>query len=182
MDLEEKTVSSKRVYDGALLHARRDIVSLPDGSESIREWIDHPGASAIVPSFADGSTLLLRQFRYPARKVFWEVPAGKLDVKGEYPEAVAMRELDEETGWRAKTFERLGSFYPCIGYSNEIIHIFLALDLEQGTQALGEGELVEVVRMPFDEALSMVYGGEVEDMKTISALVMASRRIAEGSR
>ncbi|NNE35386.1 MAG: NUDIX hydrolase [Rhodothermales bacterium] len=172
-NLEEKTVSSEEIFDGELLHVRRDIVKLPGGAESVREWIDHPGASAVVPIFDDGTTILVRQFRYPARRVFWEVPAGKLDVPGESAEGVARRELEEETGWRASRFEHVGSFYPCIGYSNEIIHTFVAFDLERGTQALSDGELLEPVRMPFDKAIDLVQNGEIVDMKTISALLTA---------
>jgi ADP-ribose pyrophosphatase len=175
MELEETTVSSEAVYDGALLHARRDVVRLPNGKESVREWIDHPGASAIVPVFDDGSTLLIRQFRYPARKVFWEVPAGKLDIAGESPEGVAERELEEETGWCAGRLQHVASCYPCIGYSNEIIHIYLAFDLQPGSQSLSDGELLEPVRMPFQEAVGKVYAGEVDDMKTVTALLMSAR-------
>lgn len=179
IDLEEATISSTPVYDGALLHVRRDEVSLPGGKESVREWIDHPGASAVVPFFSDGSTMLVRQYRYPARKVFWEVPAGKIDIEGESPEGVARRELEEEIGWRARRMEHMGSYYPCIGYSNEIIHIYLAFDLEEGQQELADGELLQPVKMAFGEALSMVYGGQIDDMKTISALVIASKRLQE---
>lgn len=179
MKLEETTIDSQRVYDGALLHARRDRVRLPGGGESVREWIDHPGASAIVPIFDDGSTLLVRQFRYPAKKVFWEIPAGKLDVPGESPESVARRELEEETGWVATKYTSLGSCYPCIGYSNEVIHLFIATNLSRGQQNLSEGELVDPVRMPFDEAVSKVYSGEIDDMKTISGLLLAARFLAQ---
>ena len=102
-DLTETPLRSEPVYDGALLKAYRDKVELPDGKTSVREWIDHPGASAIVPIFEDGQTLLVRQFRYPPRRTFLEVPAGKLDTDEEPPEDVARRELEEETGWRIAT-------------------------------------------------------------------------------
>jgi len=98
-NLNETQLSSEQLVDGVLLEAFRDEVRLPDGDTSVREWIDHPGASAIVPVFEDGHTLLVRQFRYPPRRTFLEVPAGKLDKPGEDPEDVAARELEEETGW-----------------------------------------------------------------------------------
>lgn len=172
-DLTESTVSSEKLVDGKLLKVYRDEARLPGGGVSVREWIDHPGASAVVPLFPDGSTLLIRQFRYPPRRTFLEVPAGKLDVEGEDPAEVAARELEEETGWIAGRIEPLGSFYPCIGYSNEVIHFFVAEDLRQGETQLGEGELVEPVPLPFAEAVAMARRGEILDMKTAAALFMA---------
>ncbi len=180
-DLTEIRLSSEQLVDGVLLKAFRDKVRLPDDKTSVREWIDHPGASAIVPMFEDGRTLLVRQFRYPPRRTFLEVPAGKLDEPGEDPEDVARRELEEETGWRAGRFEHVGAAYPCIGYSSERIHVFTARDLERGTQALGEGEFVEVVEMKFAEALARARQGDLGDMKTITALVYAAAHANETS-
>jgi ADP-ribose pyrophosphatase len=178
-DLTETSLSSEQLVDGVLLKAFRDEVRLPDGTASVREWIDHPGASAIVPVFDDGRTLLVRQFRYPPRRTFLEVPAGKLDVPDEDPETVAARELEEETGWRAGRFERLGAAYPCIGYSNERIHVFAAYDLERGEQDLAAGEFVEVVEMNLDEAVAKARTGEIKDMKSITALVYAAAHVNE---
>lgn len=178
-DLTEAPLSSEQLVEGVLLEAFRDEVRLPDGSTSVREWIDHPGASAIVPVFEDGRTLLVRQFRYPPRRTFLEVPAGKLDEPDEDPEEVAARELEEETGWRAGQFEHLGAAYPCIGYSNEIIHVYAAYSLERGTQDLAEGEFVEVVEMPLEEAIARVQKGELKDMKTITALMYAAAHVNE---
>ena len=180
-DLTEIQLSSEQLVDGVLLKAFRDEVRLPNEETSVREWIDHPGASAIVPMFEDGRTLLVRQFRYPPRRTLLEVPAGKLDEPGEAPEDVAVRELEEETGWRAGRFEHVGSAYPCIGYSSEIIHVFTAHDLEQGTQDLAEGEFVEVVEMDFQEALARARRGHLKDMKTITALVYAAAHANETS-
>lgn len=178
-DLTETQLSSEQLVDGVLLKAFRDEVRLPDGDTSVREWIDHPGASAIVPIFEDGRTLLVRQFRYPPRRTFLEVPAGKLDEPGEDPEDVAARELEEETGWRAGRFEHVGAAYPCIGYSSEVIHVFTAHELERGTQALVDGEFVEVVAMGFEEALDRARRGDLKDMKTITALVYAAAHVNE---
>lgn len=178
-DLTETELSSQQLIDGVLLKAFRDEVRLPDGASSVREWIDHPGASAIVPLFEDGRTLLVRQFRYPPRRTFLEVPAGKLDEPGEDPEDVAARELEEETGWRAGRFEHAGAAYPCIGYSSELIHVFTAHELERGAQALADGEFVEVVPMQFEEALDRARRGDFKDMKTITALVYAAAHVNE---
>lgn len=180
-DLTETPLSSEQLVDGVLLEAFRDEVRLPDGGSSVREWIDHPGASAIVPMFEDGRTLLVRQFRYPPRRTFLEVPAGKLDEPEENPVEVAARELEEETGWRADRFEKVGAAYPCIGYSNEVIHIFTAHDLERGSQSLADGEFVEVVEMDFDEALGRARTGDLKDMKTVTALVYAAAHANETS-
>jgi len=173
--LTETPLQSDQLVDGALLKVYRDTVQFPDESTGVREWIDHPGASAVVPLFDDGSVLLIRQFRYPPRRTFLEVPAGKIDQPHEDPAAVAERELEEETGWRGGTFTTLSSLYPCIGYSNEIIHFFLARELTKGTQDLSDGEHVEVVRMPFREALQRARRGEMKDMKSAMALTLAQQ-------
>lgn len=180
-DLTETQLSSEQLVDGVLLKAFRDEVRLPNEQTSVREWIDHPGASAIVPLFEDGRTLLVRQFRYPPRRTFLEVPAGKLDEPGEDPEDVARRELEEETGVRAGQFEHVGTAYPCIGYSSERIHVFTAHDLKRGSQSLAEGEFVEVVEMGFDEALRRARNGDLKDMKTVTALVYAAAHVNETS-
>lgn len=178
-DLTEAPLSSEQLVDGVLLEVYRDDVRLPDGNTSTREWIDHPGASAVVPILPDGHTLLVRQFRYPPRRTFLEVPAGKLDRPDEDPAEVAARELEEETGWRAERFEHVSSMYPCIGYSSEIIHVYLAFDLQQGEQQLAEGEFVEVVEMDFDEAVERAEHGALKDMKTVTALLQAAAVLRE---
>ena len=179
--LTETPLQSDQLVDGALLKVYRDTVQLPDESTGVREWIDHPGASAVVPLFEDGSVLLIEQFRYPPRQTFLEVPAGKIDQPDEDPAEVAARELEEETGWRAGAFAKLSSLYPCIGYSNEIIHFFLARDLTKGTQDLSEGEHVEVVRMPFREAVKRAQRGEIKDMKSAMALTLAQQFLHAGA-
>ncbi len=178
-DLTETPLQSDHLVDGVLLQVYRDEVELPDGATSVREWIDHPGASAIVPIFEDGSTLLVRQFRYPARRTFLEVPAGKIDA-GEPPEEVARRELEEETGWRAGRLDHVGSSYPCIGYSNEVIHFFIARELTRGERNLGDGEFMDVISLRFDEAVTQARRGELRDMKTVTALTYAAARLESG--
>ena len=173
-DFTEEGLTSEQLVDGKLLKVYRDRVALPDGEKSVREWIDHPGAAAVVPLLADGMTLLVRQYRYAPRQHFLEVPAGKLDEPGEDPKAVAARELEEETGWRAKRLTRLGAFFPGVGYSNEKIHVFLAEDLTEEGQDLGEGEFLEVVRLPLAEAVARARRGDLADLKTVAALLLAA--------
>lgn len=180
--MQEEQISSEQILDGKLLKVFRDEVRLPDGGTSVREWVKHPGASAVVPLFEDGSTLLVRQFRYPPRRTFLEVPAGKLDREDEDPAEVAARELEEETGWKATRFTPLGSFYPTIGYSDEVIHYFLAEGLTRGTFEPEEGETLEPLTVAFDEALAMVQRGEIRDMKSYTALSLAARHLDERER
>ena len=182
MSLTEEAIQSEQVYDGDLLKVFRDEVRLPDGATSHREWVDHPGAAAVVPLFEDGSTLLVQQFRYPPRRMFLELPAGKFDGDGEPAESVAARELEEETGWRAGSLIRLGQSYPCIGYSNEVIHFYLATGLTEGRQQLESAEFLNVVRLPIEEAFRMMLAGEIGDMKTATGLMMARQYLEREQR
>lgn len=179
-ELNETTISSEQVFDGRLLNVNRDKVQLSDGDTTTREWIKHPGASAVVPLFEDGTTLLVKQFRYAPRQVFLEVPAGKIDIEGESPEEVAIRELEEETGWVAQKLTALGGYYPAVGYSDEIIYLFIAEELTPGEVKFVDGEFIETIRLPLDEALEMIRGGEIRDMKTISALYVAAAHRSNG--
>ena len=172
MNLTETRKAREQLVDGVLLKAYRDTVVLPDGSESVREWIDHPGASAVVPVFADGTTLMVRQFRYPPHREFLEVPAGKLDKAGEDPADVARRELEEEVGYTATALTRVGETYPCIGYSNEVIHLFLAEDLHEHAAEAEDDEFVVPVRLPLAEAVRRARAGEILDAKSTVALLV----------
>jgi ADP-ribose pyrophosphatase len=168
-------VSSELVFDGALLRVRRDVVRLPDGGQATREYIRHPGAVAIVPLFDDGSVLLERQFRYPHRRVFVEVPAGKLDP-GEPPLQTAKRELLEETGHEAGEWTRLGTMHTAIAYTDEAIELFLARNLSlKGNAKLDPGEFVETLVVPFDEAIAMVRDGRITDSKSVCSLLWVEK-------
>lgn len=167
--LRETTIESEKVYDGKLLQVYFDKVQLPDGSESTRDWIKHPGASAVVPVFEDGSIMLVKQFRYPPRELFIEVPAGKLD-DGELPEVTARRELTEESGLTCSNLIHTGSFYPAIGYADELIHIYAAWGLKMEEKNSDDDEFLLNYRIPFSEALNMIESGEIHDGKTICAL------------
>jgi ADP-ribose pyrophosphatase len=170
--LVEKTLTSKEVFNGKLLHVFYDEVRLPDGSTSTREWIKHPGACAVVPVFDNGDLMMIRQFRYPMKQVFWEVPAGKIDA-GEQQDTTALRELKEEAGVSANDFACIGHFYPGIGYSDEVIHIYVAWNLESVPQAVDEDEFVTRERLPFQKAVEMVHTGEINDGKTVICLLRA---------
>jgi ADP-ribose pyrophosphatase len=169
-DLTEHFVAGGRVFDGNLLKVHRDTVRLPDGSQGEREYIRHPGAVAIVALFDDGAVLLERQYRYPPRREFIEIPAGKLEP-GEPHLATAQRELLEETGYVAAEWTRLGVIHTSIGYADETIEFFLARSLTQKGAKLDAGEFLEVFRLPFDEAVAMIRAGRITDSKTLIGLL-----------
>jgi ADP-ribose pyrophosphatase len=169
-DLTERFVSGDEVYSGRLLRVQRDVVRLPDGQQSVREYIRHPGAVMVVPLFDDGRVLLERQFRYPHRRDFVELPAGKLEP-GEPHLETAKRELLEETGYVAHEWRRLGTIHTSVAYTDEAIELFLARGLEHRGAALDEGEFLEVLSLPFAEALAMVRDGRITDAKTVAGLL-----------
>ena len=131
MELIETTLSSEKIFDGRILHIRRDTVRLPDGSDATREVVDHPGGVCVLALDDENRALLVSQFRYPYKEVVREVPAGKLEY-GEDPREAAIRELAEETGATAGEFRSLGELYPSPGYCGEIIRMYLARDLTFG--------------------------------------------------
>jgi ADP-ribose pyrophosphatase len=169
-DLEEKFVSGEEVFHGNLLRVRRDVVRLPDGSQGAREYILHPGAVLIVPLFGDGRVLLERQFRYPHRREFIELPAGKKEA-GEPPLETAKRELLEETGYAAAEWRHFGIIHNAIGYSNEGIEMYLATGLEKRQAKLDAGEFLEIFTLPLEDAVAMVKDGRITDAKTMAALL-----------
>jgi ADP-ribose pyrophosphatase len=169
-DLTEHFVEGALVFDGGLLKVHRDTVRLPDGSHGTREYIRHPGAVAVVALFEDGGVLLERQYRYPARREFIEIPAGKLEP-GEPPLDTAKRELAEETGYGAGEWTRLGVLHTAIGYADEAIHLYLARKLEKGAAKLDAGEFLETLVVPFGEAIAMVRDGRITDSKSVAGLL-----------
>ncbi len=168
--LVESPIESNLQFKGKLLHLYVDTAAMPDGKSSTREWIRHPGACAVVPVFRDGSIMLVKQFRYPTNQIFFEVPAGKIDAH-EPPEKTAQRETEEETGLRAGALEYVGHFYPGIGYSDEIIHIYTAWDLEQLDEHTDADEFLINVRVPYKDAIHMISMGDITDAKTICSLL-----------
>ncbi|RXZ42821.1 NUDIX domain-containing protein [Crenobacter cavernae] len=169
MELTEQELSSEVILEGGFITLRRDRVRLPDGKEATREYVEHPGAVAVL-ALTDADELVMeRQYRYPLRREFLEIPAGKRDA-GEAPEVTARRELLEETGYTARKWRFLGTAFPCIGYADEAIHYFLATGLTQQERALDDGEFLEVLVVPLKKAQAMALSGEVCDSKSIVGL------------
>ncbi len=168
MDLEEKTVKVNYIYKGKIVNLRCDEAVLPDGRPCKREMIEHPGGAAVF-CVHEGKVALVRQFRYAYGKTLLEIPAGKLE-KGEDPMLAAGRELEEETGLEAESLKHLFTLYPTPGYTNEKIYIYEAVNVREGRQHLDEGEFLNVVYLPVEEAARMVEEGELCDAKTIVAL------------
>ena len=167
-----KRLSTERVYAGRLLKIDRDRVLLPNGGTTELEMVRHPGAAAVVPFITDQEILLVRQFRYAAQGFIYEVPAGTLH-QGEAPEACAAREVQEEVGHRAGTLQHLASIYTTPGFTDEVIHLYTARDLEPAAQKLDHDEVLTVERLPFAEALRMIHDGRIVDAKSICALMLA---------
>jgi len=171
-DLTEETKESLEIFNGELLHVFQDTAILPDGNTSTREWIKHPGACAVVPVFENGDIMMIQQFRYPLKEVCWEIPAGKIDP-GEDIAITAERELLEEAGLRTNDLIYIGKFYPCVGYSNEVIHIYAARKLEITEMNTDHDEFLIRERVPFTKAMEMIDKGEIPDGKTQICLLRA---------
>jgi len=176
------TIESRSVFLGSVLDVRVDRVRYPDGSEGQLEIVRHRGAAAVVPlrrrgestRSDDDAVILIRQYRYATGGYLWELPAGKLDG-GEDPAACAARELEEEVGLRAGRLESLGSIWTTPGFSDEVIHLFVATGLRAGRRELEEHEFIECHEVPLAEALGWIGTGRIRDAKTIAGLMMAGR-------
>ena len=172
--LIEHTLDTELVFDGALLKLSRDRVQLVDGTESVREWIAHPGAVVVIALLDNGKLIFERQFRYPLHQIFIELPAGKIETN-EHPLDTARRELREETGYVAKSWRQLATVHPCIGYSNERIEVFWAQGLSYVGHQRDKGEHLEILEMSIADALLAVRDAEITDAKSISALMWADK-------
>ena len=177
MDLKETRIDGEVAFDGRFLKVTRDRITLPDGAETFREFIRHPGAVVILPLFDDNSVLLERQFRYPLDKVFIEFPAGKID-QGEDHLACAKRELQEETGYTASNWDFLCTIHNAIAYSDEHLELYLARGLTAGPARLDDGEFLETFRATVPELLEMVSSGQITDVKTVIGTFWLEKIIA----
>ena len=170
-NLDEVFVSSQVGFTGRLLQVKIDTVTLPNGKESSREVIQHPGAVGILPVLDDGSIVLVKQYRYPVGTVLYEIPAGKMDI-GEAPEVCAPRELSEETGYKAKEWKLLTSIVTTPGFTDEVIHLYLAKGLTKEEQHTDEDEFIDVVAFTPEQVKKMVLEKDIFDAKTLSALLL----------
>ncbi|MEA1987239.1 MAG: NUDIX hydrolase [Candidatus Marinimicrobia bacterium] len=177
-NLIEKSLSSEDVYKGVLLNIKKDIVELPNGKTSVREYVLHPGAVVVVAFLPNGNIFLERQFRFPSKEVFIELPAGKIDP-GETLDTTASRELAEETGYYPNKLEYIGKLLPGIGYTNEIIHIYKADDLEKREVKCDDDEFLEIFDVPFEEAFEMVMSGKIVDAKSMIAIFMMKEKFSQ---
>lgn len=178
MGLNEKTLASEQIFDGRLLKVYRDKVELLNGGTSTREFVHHPGGAAVVALDGEGNIYLERQFRYPYHKVVTEIPAGKLEP-GEDPFDAIKRELQEEIGAAAGRWDALGHIMPSVGYTDEMLYLYLARDLTFGERHLDQDEFLEPFKLPFAEALSQAADGRINDAKTVCALFRAEKLMRE---
>lgn len=168
--LIERQLSSASVLDGDFLQVRRDQIAFADGSTAQREYVVHPGAVVIIPILDDGRLVLERQYRYPLSQVLLEFPAGKIDA-GESRWSAAIRELAEETGYRAREWACAGLLHNAAAYSTELIEIWFARGLSAGEQALDHGELIELCLMQESELDALAASGQLTDAKTLIGLL-----------
>ena len=170
MDMTEKQLARQTIYEGKILHIHRDTVLLPNGTEAIREVAEHPGGVAIVAIDDNNCVLTVKQYRYVFSQVLEEIPAGKLE-RGEDPDAAALRELREETGAVPERFTTLGSIIVSPGCYGEVLHLYLAEGLHFGEMDPDEDEFLALERTPFDEMVTRVLRGEIEDAKTVCGIL-----------
>ena len=172
MDLTERRLSGEQKYSGVIISVTLDKVELCDGKQTLREVVHHPGGVGVLPLDEDGNVYMVRQYRYPVGAPVLEIPAGKIDHHDEHI-ATVRRELSEETGFSADEYIDLGCCYTSPGYTDEIIHVYLARGLHKGKSHLDEGEFLNVEKLPFAELFGMVMRNEIIDAKTVIAVSKA---------
>lgn len=172
MIVEEKTISSKVVYEGPVFRVRQHTVECDGGVKAKRDIVEHSGGSIMVAVTDEGRVLMEKQFRKALESVILELPAGKADP-GEDPLVTASRELAEETGYTAGSVKHLISYYPTCGYSSELLHIYICRDLKAGKTNWDPTEMIELYEYEPDELIDMIMGGEIKDSKTIIGLLYA---------
>ena len=173
--LEEKTISSDRIYTGKVISLKVDTVEVENQGYQKREIVEHCGAVGIVAINDNNEVVLIKQFRKAIEKVIWEIPAGKLEV-GENPKECAIRELKEETGYEAENLKLIHKFFTTAGFSNQKIYIYLATGLTAGERSLDDQRL-EVYKIDLENAYNMVIKNEIEDAKTLIGILLAKELI-----
>lgn len=172
MNFEEKTLNSEYVYQGKVIDVRKDDVEISTGAKSMRIVVEHPGGVVIVAQKDKNTVLMVKQYRYPIKAVDLELPAGKLE-KGENPFLAAQRELEEETGYKAKSWHDLGYIYTTPGFCDEKLYLYYATDLEFVGEHPDDGEIIQCFEFTIDEVFDKIKVGEINDSKTICALTRA---------
>lgn len=173
--LQEKQLTTETIFDGVILHVRRDSVELSNGNTTVREVIRHIGAVCVIPVTEDNRVVVERQYRYPLDRVILEVPAGKLDAPDEDRLSAIRRELMEETGYTADEWTNIGDFHPAPAYSDEYITMYLARGLHKGEQHLDADEFLDVHTLPLKDLVEDVMAGRISDAKTQVAILKAAR-------
>lgn len=166
----EKTLKSEKIYEGKVITLKIDTVELPDKKYCKREIVEHPGAVGIIVINEDNNLVLIKQYRKAIEGYLLEIPAGKIELK-EKPYDTALRELKEETGYKAGSLTKLISFYTSPGFANEVIHVYVASDITKGEATPDLGEYVETVELPIDTVLKMIKEDQIKDAKTVAAIL-----------
>ena len=179
MELKEKTIGSKRLYEGRTINLRVDTVELPDGNSATREIVEHPGAVSILPILEDGTVILVNQFRAPINRITLEIPAGKLEP-GEPSEHCAARELAEETGYMAGKLDHRGTFFTTPGFSDEIMYLYIGSELKPVDSQPDFDEFLTVEKVKLEELVKMAEQGEIIDAKTLVGIYTAARIFLPG--
>lgn len=177
MNYEEKTIAKKHIYSGNIINVDLLTVTLPDGRQATRDIVSHPGASVVVPLNEKGEIYMVRQFRKPIEAISLEIPAGKLDP-GEDPRTCAVRELKEETGLNAEHLTHLTSIHTTPGFSNEVLHLYVATGLSEGDSCADEDEFISTEKYSVNELLELVLKGKITDAKTIIGILLADKIIS----
>lgn len=175
--LIERVVREESIYEGKIVHLHRMDVTLPSGKPAVREIVRHIGACAVVAVDGENNVLLVRQFRAPLGRVTCEIPAGKLDSRGEDRLKTAQRELSEETGYEAARWVKLCDMVTTPGFCDEMISIYLATGLTRGEAHPDDDEFLGLIRMPLDEAIARAQAGEFQDSKTLCGLLLAKSKL-----
>lgn len=175
MELVEKKKSSQSIFQGKVINVRLDIIELPNGKEATRECVEHPGAVAVLACDDQDRVCMVRQYRYPVGQELLEIPAGKLSA-GEDPLECARRELLEEAGITARSWQKIYCYYTTPGFSNEIMHLYLATGLTRGENQPDEDEFLQVEMIPYREAFQKMIRGEIRDGKTLIGLLHLAQR------